>query len=117
MLAAGCASTQEHRIAQYRGKFAAFPPAVREAVRRGEVRPGFTPLQVYLAHGMPDRNGRFAPPDVEPGDQWTYIGVERDGRFLTTNDPVILPSRGLQQRVITFGESNTVTDITTTGLD
>ncbi len=65
---------------------------------------GYTPLQVYLALGPPNRSRIFEPPPVQAGDTWTYLGYRSGERFVNNNDPVILPSRGLEKLLITFGE-------------
>lgn len=57
MLAAllpACASSSS-RISQEQSTFDSYPPAVQEKIRAGEVGIGFTPTQVRLALGKPDR--------------------------------------------------------------
>ncbi len=55
LLLAGCATTPADRIARNPAAFAAWPPAVQARVRAGEVALGFTPAQVRMALGAPDR--------------------------------------------------------------
>ena len=54
-LLAGCATTAADRIARAPATFAAWPAAVQTRVRAGEVALGFTPAQVTMALGAPDR--------------------------------------------------------------
>lgn len=108
---AGCTSTRLHRIDQYERDFQAFPESIRKAIHDGEVLTGFTPLQVYLALGPPDRNGRFEPLPVEEGTVWTYIGFEKDGRFFTTSDLVFRAGGPLEILRIRFGARKTVISI------
>lgn len=54
-LSAGCSSSPASRIAKNRAEFDAYPADVKEVIRKGEVRVGFTPAQVRLALGEPDR--------------------------------------------------------------
>lgn len=66
-LLAGCAGPGA-RIERHRAEFERFDPATRQAIERGEVRPGFTPDMVYLALGRPARETTSAD-----GDQvWRY---------------------------------------------
>lgn len=54
MLAAGC-STVDSRIANNRAAFNSWPPAVQDKVVQGQIDVGFTPDQVRVALGEPDR--------------------------------------------------------------
>lgn len=54
LLFTGCA-TPESRIKRNQALFDAFPPAVQEQVRAGEVHPGYTTNMVRIALGEPDR--------------------------------------------------------------
>jgi hypothetical protein len=54
MLAAGC-STVDSRIAKNRSAFNTWPPAVQDKVVVGQIDVGFTPDQVAVALGEPDR--------------------------------------------------------------
>jgi hypothetical protein len=54
MLAAGC-STVDSRIAKNREAFNTWPPAVQDKVVLGQIDVGFTPEQVRVALGEPDR--------------------------------------------------------------
>ena len=51
---AGCESLQS-RIKKNQASFDAFPPEVQSAVQEGRVGVGFTPEQVVMALGKPDR--------------------------------------------------------------
>jgi hypothetical protein len=51
---AGC-STVDSRIAKNQPEFDSWPPAVQQKVRAGQVDLGFTPAQVFMALGDPDR--------------------------------------------------------------
>jgi hypothetical protein len=54
LLAAGC-STVDSRIAKNRDAFASWPAAVQSTVIQGKIDVGFTPDQVRVALGDPDR--------------------------------------------------------------
>ena len=54
VLAAGC-STVDSRIAKNRTAFNSWPPAVQDKVVQGKIDVGFTPDQVQVALGTPDR--------------------------------------------------------------
>lgn len=54
LLLPACASTNS-RIRQQQAAFDAYPPAVQEKIRAGEVAIGFNAAQVRLALGEPDR--------------------------------------------------------------
>jgi hypothetical protein len=51
---AGC-STPDSRIAKNQPQFDSWPPAVQQKVRAKQVELGFTPAQVFVALGDPDR--------------------------------------------------------------
>jgi hypothetical protein len=55
LLFAGCVSTPAERIAQDRPAFDSWPANVRALVQAGRIAIGFTPDQVRLALGAPDR--------------------------------------------------------------
>ncbi len=55
VLLAGCATTPAERISRNRSLFASWPPNVQAAVREGKIGVGFTPEQVQMALGNPDR--------------------------------------------------------------
>ncbi|HEY8932184.1 MAG TPA: hypothetical protein VIM44_02605 [Rariglobus sp.] len=55
VLGAGCVSSSKSRIAENQAAFNAYPADVQEALRKGEVKVGFTPEQVKIALGAPDR--------------------------------------------------------------
>ena len=65
-----CQSTPQKRIAKHEAAFAAMPKATQAAIRSGTVEVGFTPLQVELAKGKPDRVGRRS---TAAGEQLTWF--------------------------------------------
>lgn len=66
-----CQSTPEKRIARQAEAFAAMSPETQEKIRAGRVEVGFTPLQVQLAKGSPDRVSRRTTAQGEE-EIWTY---------------------------------------------
>lgn len=54
LLAAGCSSLSS-RIAKNREAFASWPPAVQDKIIAGKIDVGFTPEQVRMTLGEPDR--------------------------------------------------------------
>lgn len=77
VILAGC-STVDSRISGHRAAFDSWPPPVQQAVRAGKIDVGFTPEQVQVALGDPDRvftrtavTGRY--------EVWGY--AERGPRF------------------------------------
>ena len=54
LMVAGC-STVDSRISSNQSQFNAWPIAVQQKVRAGQVDIGFTPAQVQMALGDPDR--------------------------------------------------------------
>jgi hypothetical protein len=54
LMVAGC-STTDSRIKGHQAAFDAAPPAVQAKIRAGQVGIGFTPEQVTMALGNPDR--------------------------------------------------------------
>ena len=71
MVAAGCSSTPEKRIAKNEAAFAAMPSDVQAKIRSGQVAVGFTPQQVELAKGKPDRVGKRTTAKGEE-QSWIY---------------------------------------------
>lgn len=67
----GCGSTPDKRIAKQQAAFDAMPAATQAKIRAGEVEIGFTPAQVLLAKGEPDRKGRRTTSAGED-EVWTY---------------------------------------------
>lgn len=55
VLGAGCVSSPKSRIAKNQAAFDAYPADVQAALRKGEVKISFTPEQVKIALGAPDR--------------------------------------------------------------
>jgi hypothetical protein len=57
LLAAALAacSGPKSRIREHQAEFDAYPPAVQRKIRAGQVEVGFSPRQVALALGRPDR--------------------------------------------------------------
>jgi hypothetical protein len=54
LFVAAC-STPASRIAKNEGAFSEWPPAIQEKIRAGQIDLGFTPEQVRMALGAPDR--------------------------------------------------------------
>ncbi len=73
LLAAGCQSTPQRRIAQNEAAFAAMSPEAQAAIREGRVEIGFTPEQVEMARGRPARVVRRTTAQGE-GQSWIYEG-------------------------------------------
>lgn len=71
LCAAGCQSTPEKRIAKNESVFAAMPAETQAAIRAGRVEVGFTPPQVELAKGKPDRVVRRTTAKGEE-QSWIY---------------------------------------------
>lgn len=67
----GCASNPNSRIKKEQAAFEAMPADVQEKIRAGEVAVGFTPQQVTLARGKPDRVGRRTSATAQE-EVWTY---------------------------------------------
>jgi hypothetical protein len=67
----GCASSPDSRIKKEQAAFEAMPPEVQEKIKAGEVGVGFTPLQVTLARGKPDRVGKRTSASGQE-EVWTY---------------------------------------------
>ncbi len=55
LLLAGCVTTPAQRIERNQSLFASWPPSVQDAVRAGKISIGFTPDQVQMSLGNPDR--------------------------------------------------------------
>lgn len=70
ILAVGC-STVDSRIEKSRAQYETWPMAVREKVAAGQIGIGFTPEQVQVALGKPDRV--FTRTTADGTSQvWTY---------------------------------------------
>src|SRR5690606_38571185 len=67
----GCSSTPDQRIAADRELFESWPQEVQEQVSVGEVGVGFTPEQVRMALGEPDRTSRRTSAMGE-SEVWIY---------------------------------------------
>jgi hypothetical protein len=78
LLAATACSTVDSRIAKNRAAFEAWPPAVQDKVIRGEIGVGFTPDQVRVALGEPDRVWTRTSADGT-SEVWSYR--DRGPRF------------------------------------
>ena len=71
-VAAGCASPK-YRIRRHQAAFDSYPPAVQKEIREGQVEVGFTPEQVEMALGRPDR--RYDRKTAAAAqDVWAYGG-------------------------------------------
>jgi hypothetical protein len=55
LVLAGCATTPAERIEKNRTAYASWPPNVEAMIRAGEIAVGFSPEQVRMALGAPDR--------------------------------------------------------------
>lgn len=66
MLLSAC-SAIDSRISQHENEFKAYPPEIQALIKNGQIRPGFTQTQVYIAWGEPYYQG---------GNQWTYPGYD-----------------------------------------
>ena len=75
LLTTGCQSTPGERIAKNEAAFAAMPTDVQAKIRAGDVGVGFTPEQVELAKGKPDRVGRRT---TAKGEEQSWIYEKRD---------------------------------------
>lgn len=71
LLLGGCATTPADRIAQNPTAFNVWPAAVQEKVRAGQVALGFTPEQVKMALGEPDRMYQHTT-TAGSWDVWVY---------------------------------------------
>ena len=80
-MAAGC-STVDTRIAQDRTAFNNWPPPVQDKVVAGQVAIGFTPEQVQVALGRPDRVWMRTSHDGT-SQVWSYLepSTDLDGGF------------------------------------
>lgn len=74
---AGC-STVDSRIASRRAEFAGWPAAVQAKIRAGQIDLGFTPEQVRVALGDPDR---IYVRTTAAGEEEVWAYFERRGRF------------------------------------
>ena len=70
LMLAGC-STVDSRIKDNQAAFDAYPSAVQAALREGQVQVGFTPEQVKIALGEPDRIYRRTKTGVD-SEVWAY---------------------------------------------
>ncbi len=71
LVTTGCQSTPGKRIAKNEPAFVAMPADVQAKIRAGDVAVGFTPEQVELAKGKPDRVGRRTTAKGEE-QSWIY---------------------------------------------
>lgn len=71
LLGAGCSSSPGSRISKNRAEFESYPADVQAVIRKGEVRVGFTPAQVRLALGEPDRV-LMRTSEAGASDVWIY---------------------------------------------
>ena len=66
LILSGC-SAVDNRIRDRQAEFDTYPPEIQTLIKNGQVRPGFTQTQVYIAWGEPYYRG---------GNQWTYPGYD-----------------------------------------
>jgi hypothetical protein len=71
LAAAGCASTPSSRIQAARDVYPSYPMEVQERIASGQVDVGFTPEQVRMALGLPDRVASRTTPDGT-SEVWSY---------------------------------------------
>lgn len=71
LVVAGCSSTPDSRIKKQESAFAAMPVEVQAKIRAGTVEVGYTPQQVTLARGKPDRVGKRTTA-TGTDEVWTY---------------------------------------------
>ncbi len=71
IFAGGCASTPQSRIKKNPAAFNSAPSEVRAAIEQGRVLVGFTPDQVKLAMGEPDRVLNRTS-ETEKSEVWIY---------------------------------------------
>ena len=70
-LAAFACATVEKRIAANQAAFDAYPPDVQAKIRAEQIAVGFTPEQVEMALGSPDRKTQVTAEDAA-GEVWTW---------------------------------------------
>ena len=70
LVATACA-TVERRIAKNQAAFDAYPPEVQAKIRAEQIAVGFTPEQVRMALGEPDRKTQVTAQDTA-GEVWTW---------------------------------------------
>lgn len=70
-MSAGCSSSPKSRISKNQEIYNSYPADVRSAIEKGEVRVGFTPDQVKLALGAPDRV-LTRKSDTGDSEVWVY---------------------------------------------
>jgi hypothetical protein len=70
LTALACASV-EKRIAASQAAFDAYPPDVQAKIRGEQIAVGFTPEQVVMALGEPDRKTQITAEDAA-GEVWTW---------------------------------------------
>ena len=76
LLLSAC-SAIDSRISQHEIEFKAYPPDIQTLIKNGQIRPGFTETQVYIAWGEPYYRG---------GNQWTYPGYDcKNSRYPRMN--------------------------------
>jgi hypothetical protein len=70
-VAAIACATVEKRIAKNQEAFDAYPPEVQAKIRAEKIAVGFTPEQVVMALGEPDRKTAVTAEDAA-GEVWTW---------------------------------------------
>lgn len=81
VLAAGCLSTPERRIARDPARFATYPADVQARIRQGIVEVGDTPEMVRFALGDPSRIHSRLTAEGET-EIWTYTGLVYDSAMV-----------------------------------
>jgi hypothetical protein len=77
-LLGGCQSTPERRIAKKEAVFSSWSAQAQAKIRAGKIEVGFTPQQVEMAKGKPDRVGRRT---TAVGDRVEWVYLWNDSRF------------------------------------
>ncbi|MCX6937254.1 MAG: hypothetical protein NTU80_05055 [Verrucomicrobia bacterium] len=77
-LLGGCQSTPERRIAKKEAVFSSWSAQTQAKIRGGQIEVGFTPQQVEMAKGKPDRVGRRT---TKAGDRVEWVYLWNDSRF------------------------------------
>ncbi len=65
-------STPQSRVSHDRADFDASPPAVQEKIGKGQIDVGFSPAQVQLALGKPDRKYSQKTAGANDQEVWVY---------------------------------------------
>lgn len=116
LLFAGCGTTQEHRVRQYKSTFSNYNEGLKADLRAGIVKTGYTRTMVYIALGEP--LAHTAGVDKMNASLWEYYGYRESHTednsvviFRTINDhQLILPGhpRQMEYLLVHFDENDEV---------